>query len=52
MKGMINMYIEQVFYQATDTAKLSGLIYKSQNKTNKILISTHGKVTNRLKKID
>ena len=46
------MYIEQVFYQATDTAKLSGLIYKSQNKTNKILISTHGMATNCLKKRD
>lgn len=46
------MNMEQIYYNATDTAKLTGLIYKSKNSTNKVLISTHGMATNCLKKRD
>lgn len=46
------MNIEQIYYYATDKVKLTGLIYKSKEPTKKILISTHGMVTNCLKKRD
>ena len=46
------MNINQIYYQATDTAKLTGIIYKSNQPTTKILISTHGMATNCLKKRD
>lgn len=46
------MNINQIYYQATDTAKLTGIIYKANKPTKKILISTHGMATNCLKKRD
>ena len=50
--GDDKMNIEQIYYYATDKVKLTGLIYKSKEPTKKILISTHGMVTNCLKKRD
>ena len=52
MKSKDKMNINQIYYQATDTAKLTGIIYKTNQPTTKILISTHGMGTNCLKKRD
>ena len=52
MKSKDKMNINQIYYQATDTAKLTGIIYKTNQPTTKILISTHGMSTNCLKKRD
>ena len=46
------MNIEKVFLKATDGVDLKGIIYKSQRKTQKILISIHGMATNCIKKRD
>ena len=46
------MNIETVFLKATDGVDLKGIIYKSQRKTQKILISIHGMATNCIKKRD
>lgn len=46
------MNIETTFFKATDGVDLKGIIYKSQNKTQKILISIHGMATNCIKERD
>lgn len=46
------MNIETTFFKATDGVNLKGIIYKSQGKTQKILISTHGMATNCIKERD
>lgn len=46
------MNIETTFFKATDGVNLKGIIYKSQSKTQKILISTHGMATNCIKERD
>lgn len=46
------MNIETRFFKATDGVDLKGIIYKSNNKTNKILISIHGMATNFMKERD
>ena len=46
------MNIETTFFKATDGVDLKGIIYKSNNKTNKILISIHGMATNFMKERD
>ena len=46
------MKIETTFFKATDGVNLKGIIYKSQCKTQKILISTHGMATNCIKERD
>ena len=46
------MNLETIFFKATDGVDLRGIIYKSQNKTKKILISTHGMATNCIKERD
>lgn len=40
------------FFQATDSVKLSGILYNGKNSTNKIIISVHGMATNCMKKRD
>ena len=46
------MNIETTFFKATDGVDLKGVIYKTQSKTNKVLISIHGMATNCLKERD
>lgn len=46
------MNIQNAFFKATDGVDLSGIIYKSEKTTQKILISIHGMATNCLKKRD
>ena len=46
------MNIETTFFKATDGVDLKGVIYKTQNKTNKVLISIHGMATNCIKERD
>ena len=46
------MNIKMVHFKATDNVKLSGLLYKSNKETKKILISVHGMATNCLKHRD
>ena len=46
------MNLETIFFKATDGVDLKGIIYKSQSKTQKILISTHGMATNCIKERD
>ena len=46
------MNLETIFFKATDGVDLKGIIYKSQSKTQKILISTHGMATNCIKARD
>lgn len=46
------MNIETAFFKATDGVDLKGIVYKSQNRTQKILISTHGMATNCIKERD
>ena len=46
------MNIQTTFFKATDGVKLKGIVYKSQSKTQKILISTHGMATNCIKERD
>lgn len=46
------MNTETTFFKATDGVDLKGIIYKSQEKTQKILISIHGMATNCIKKRD
>lgn len=46
------MDIKTTFFKATDGVNLKGIIYKSQGKTQKILISTHGMATNCIKERD
>ena len=46
------MNIKMVHFKATDNVKLSGLMYKSNKETKKILISVHGMATNCLKHRD
>ena len=40
------------FFQATDSVKLSGILYNGENTTNKIIISVHGMATNCMKMRD
>lgn len=49
---MKNMNIETTFFKATDGVDLKGVIYKTQSKTNRVLISIHGMATNCLKERD
>ena len=44
--------IQTVFLKATDGVGLKGIIYKTKNQTNKILISVHGMATNFIKERD
>ena len=44
--------IQTVFLKATDGVDLKGIIYKTKNQTNKILISVHGMATNFIKERD
>jgi len=46
------MNIKTIFFKATDGVDLKGIIYKSQEETQKILISIHGMATNCLKQRD
>lgn len=46
------MNIKTIFFKATDGVDLKGIIYKSQNSTQKILISIHGMATNCIKQRD
>lgn len=46
------MNIETTFFKATDGVDLKGVIYKTQSKTNRVLISIHGMATNCLKERD
>ena len=46
------MNIDTIFFKATDGVNLNGIIYKSKNKTQKILISVHGMATNCIKHRD
>lgn len=46
------MDIKTTFFKETDGVNLKGIIYKSQGKTQKILISTHGMATNCIKERD
>lgn len=46
------MNIETTFFKATDGVDLKGIIYKTQSKTNRVLISIHGMATNCLKERD
>ena len=46
------MNIKTVIFKATDGVDLKGIIYKSQEKTKKILISIHGMATNCIKQRD
>lgn len=43
------MNIETVFFKATDGVDLNGILYKTENKTKKIIISVHGMATNCIK---
>lgn len=43
------MNIKTVYFNATDKVELRGILYKSNKKTEKILISIHGMATNFLK---
>ena len=42
---MKNMNIETTFFKATDGVDLKGVMYKTQSKTNKVLISIHSAFT-------
>lgn len=44
--------IQTAFLKATDGVDLKGIIYKTKNQTNKILISVHGMATNFIKERD
>lgn len=44
--------IQTAFLKATDGVDLKGIIYKTKNQTNKILISIHGMATNFIKERD
>lgn len=44
--------IQTAFFKATDGVDLKGIIYKTKNQTNKILISVHGMATNFIKERD
>ncbi len=44
--------VETIFLKAQDGVILNGIIYKSTNKTSKIIISVHGMATNCIKKRD
>ncbi len=44
--------IQTAFFKATDRVDLKGIIYKTKNQTNKILISVHGMATNFIKERD
>ena len=44
--------IQTAFLKATDGVVLKGIIYKTKNQTNKILISVHGMATNFIKERD
>lgn len=46
------MITNTIFFKATDGVDLKGIIYKSQEKTQKILISIHGMATNCIKERD
>ena len=46
------MNIQTTFFKATDGVNLKGIIYKSQSKTQRILISVHGMATNCIKARD
>ncbi len=46
------MNIQTTFFKANDGVDLKGIIYKSQEKTQKILISVHGMATNCIKERD
>lgn len=46
------MNIQIIFFNATDGVDLKGFIYKSKEKTQKILISVHGMATNCIKQRD
>ncbi len=46
------MNIKTSFFKATDGVDLKGIIYKSQVKTQKLLISIHGMATNCIKERD
>ena len=46
------MNMQTTFFKATDGVELKGIIYKSKNKTKKILISIHGMATNCIKQRD
>ena len=44
------MNAETIYFKASDGVSLSGIIYKSKENTDKILISVHGMASNCLKK--
>lgn len=44
------MKIETIFFNATDSIKLNGINYKSEQPSKKIIISIHGMATNFMKK--
>ena len=44
--------MEKIDFLATDGAELSGLLYNSENKTDKVIISVHGMTSNCFKKRD
>lgn len=46
------MKLEEIFFEATDGLELSGLLYSSEDKTNKIIISVHGMASNCMKQRD
>lgn len=46
------MNINTIYFKATDGVDLKGIIYKTNNKTKRILISIHGMATNCIKERD
>ena len=46
------MKAETIHFKATDNVKLDGIIYKAEETTKRILISTHGMITNCIKERD
>ncbi len=46
------MKAETIHFKATDNVKLDGIIYKAEERTKRILISTHGMITNCIKERD
>ena len=44
--------MEKINFLATDNAELTGLLYKSTKKTDKIIIAVHGMTSNCFKKRD
>lgn len=43
------MYINTIYFEATDGTKLTGILYSSEKHTSKIVLSIHGMATNCIK---